>query len=254
MNMDEFKKEELISIIMPAYNCEDYVGEALDLVIKQTYQNWELIVIDDCSSDKTSEIIKDYLLRDKRIKYHKLDKNSGAAVARNKAIDLATGKYMAFLDSDDLWSSDKLEKQINFMEKNKYVFTSTSYTKVDDNGNCLKIRYAKPKLNYDGILKNGPGNSTVIYNAEQLGKIKIPNIRKRNDYVMWLKVIKKAKYLYGIEEPLASYRVRAGSLSKNKFALVKYQWKVYREIEKLSFIKAVNLMLYQMIMTVFKLR
>ena len=231
-------KEELVSIIMPAFNCEDFIGTTLDSVINQSYKNWEVIIVDDCSTDNTVDVVQEYIKKDNRIKYHKLEKNSGAAVARNKAVDLASGKYMAFLDSDDVWFPEKLTKQIGFMEENDYGFTCTSYTKIDEQGQYLnRTIVAQTKRDYDGVLKTCPGNSTVIYNAEKLGKFKIPDIKKRNDYVMWLQVIKKEKYLYGIVEPLGSHRIRTEGISSNKKSLVGYHWKVYREIENLSLLK-----------------
>ena len=212
---------------MPAYNCEDFIGITLDSVINQTYQNWEVIVVDDCSTDNTAKLVQEYVKKDNRIKYHKLDKNSGAAVARNKAVDLANGKYMAFLDSDDVWFPEKLTKQIGYMEENAYTFTCTSYTKIDEEGEYLgRTIGVRKQSDYNDILKKNPGNSTVVYNSEEIGKVKIPNIRKRNDYVMWLSVVKRAGKLYGMEEPLASHRVRKGSLSKKKANLVGYHWKV----------------------------
>lgn len=249
------KKEDLVSIIMPAYNCESYIGTTLDSVINQTYQNWEVIVIDDCSTDNTAKIVEEYMKKDNRIRYHKLEKNSGAAVARNKAVDLATGKYIAFLDSDDVWFPEKLTKQIGYMKENDYGFTCTSYTKIGEQGEDLnRTIVAKPKSDYNSILKTCPGNSTVIYNAQKLGKFKIPDIKKRNDYVMWLQVIKKEKYLYGLEEPLGSHRIRTGGISRNKISLVRYHWKVYREIEKLPLFKSIYLIIYWIVATLFKLR
>lgn len=251
----ENKKEELVSIIMPAYNCGDFIGITLDSVINQSYKNWEVIVVDDCSTDNTADVVQEYIKNDNRIKYHKLEKNSGAAVARNKAVDLAAGKYMAFLDSDDVWFQEKLTKQIGFMEENDYGFTCTSYTKIDEQGEYLnRTIVAQPRRDYDGVLKTCPGNSTVIYNAKKLGKFKIPDIKKRNDYVMWLQVIKKEKYLYGIEEPLGSHRIRTEGISSNKKSLVGYHWKVYREIENLSLLKSSYLIVYWVMATVFKLR
>lgn len=247
--------EDLVSIVMPAYNCSDFLGITLDSIIDQTYKNWEVIVVDDCSTDNTAEVVKEYMKKDERVKYHKLDKNSGAAVARNTAVELARGKYMAFLDSDDVWFPEKLSKQISFMEENNYLFTCTSYTKIDEEGKYLNRTIGVRKQSkYDDILKKNPGNSTVIYNAEVIGKVTIPNIRKRNDYVMWLSVVKKAEMLYGMEEPLASHRIRNGSLSKKKANLVGYHWKVYREIEKLSLLKSSYLIIYWVVVTVFKLR
>lgn len=240
---------------MPAYNCGDFIGIALDSVINQTYKNLEIIVVDDCSTDNTAQVVKEYLKKDNRIKYHKLDKNSGAAVVRNRAVEFATGKYMAFLDSDDVWFPEKLTKQINFMEDNAYGFTCTSYTKINEQGEYLnRTIIASPKRDYNGVLKTCPGNSTVIYNAEKLGKFIIPDIKKRNDYVMWLQVIKKEKYLYGIKESLGSHRIRNEGISNDKKSLVGYHWKVYRDIEKLSLLKSSYLIAYWIIATVFKLR
>lgn len=250
-----YTNEELVSVIIPAYNCEDFVGATLDSVIAQTYQNWEAILVDDCSTDNTAEIIKKYAFKDSRIKYHKLKENSGAAVSRNTAVELANGKYLAFLDSDDLWFSKKLEKQIAFMKEKGNVFSCTSYTKIDEQGNYLgKTINVNNKYTYKELLKKNCGNSTVIYDAEAVGKVKIPNIRKRNDYVMWLQVIKKAKYLHGIDEPLGCHRIRTGSLSRNKFSLVGYHWKVYREIEKLSLFQSSYLVVYWIIAAVLKLK
>lgn len=247
--------EDLVSIIMPAYNIGNFISITIDSVIAQTYQNWELIIVDDCSTDNTADVIKFYMLKEPRIKYYKLEKNSGAAIARNRAVDLATGKYLAFLDSDDVWFPDKLSKQINFMKINNYNFTCTSYNKIDEEGNDLNhIIKARVKIDYETLLKKSVGNSTVIYNAEKLGKFKIPDIQKRNDYVMWLKVIKKAKYIYGMEETLSSHRIRTGSLSRKKTDLVGYHWEVYRKIENLSLIKSSYLIFYWIFSTVFKFK
>lgn len=251
----EKKSKDLVSIITPAYNCAEFIGQMIDSVLAQTYKNWEIIVIDDCSTDNTKEVVMKYMKRDSRIRYIQLEVNSGAALARNRAIDLATGKYIAFLDSDDIWFPEKLTKQINFMEANGYNFTCTGYTKIDVNGKFLNRTISAPKkLDYDGVLKTCPGNSTVIYNARMLGKFKIPNIKKRNDYVMWLQIVKKEGHLYGIQEDLGSHRIRRGAISSNKFDLVKYHWKVYREIENLSIFKSTCLLIYWILNTVFKLR
>lgn len=247
--------EELVSIIMPTFNCADFLGITIESVLNQTYQNWELILVDDCSTDDTKNVIVNYHQKDHRIKYHKLDVNSGAAMARNKAVECAKGKYIAFLDRDDIWFPEKLRRQISFMESNNYLFTCTSYTKIDEAGKYLnKTVGVRKNSNYYDILKKNPGNSTVIYNAEEIGKVIIPNIRKRNDYVMWLSVVKKSKMLYGMEEALASHRIRNGSLSKKKTNLVGYHWKVYRDIEKLSLIRSSYLIIYWIIVTLFKLR
>ncbi|HPP11038.1 MAG TPA: glycosyltransferase family 2 protein [Defluviitoga tunisiensis] len=228
--------KNLVSIIMPTYNCANYIEESIISVIKQTYTNWELIIIDDCSTDNTKEVVNDYLIRDSRIKYIRLDVNSGAAIARNKGMEQAKGKYIAFLDSDDLWMKDKLEKQIKFMESNGYAFTCTTYAQIDEDGkqNGVLIR-AKKKVDYNGVLLSCPiGNSSVIYDVDMLGKFEVPNIRKRNDDALWLQILKKEKYAYGLDEVLMEYRVRSNSISSNKFDLIKYHWYLYREIEQLS--------------------
>lgn len=247
--------EDLVSIIMPTYNCVNFIGDAIESVQAQTYKNWEIIIVDDCSTDNTREVVNSYIKKDSRIRYYKLDKNSGAAIARNTAVSIAKGRYIAFLDSDDIWYPEKLSKQISFMKKNNYTFTCTSYTKIDENDRYLnKTINAVIESDYERILKRNPGNSTIIYDAKVLGKFIIPNIKKRNDYVMWLQVIKKAKLLHGITEPLGSHRVRKGSLSRKKINLVGYHWKVYREIEQLSLIKSSYLIIYWIVVTVLKLR
>lgn len=232
--------KDLISIITPTYNCGKFIGETIESVIKQTYENWEMIIVDDCSTDNTKEVVEGYIQKDNRIKYHLLETNSGAAVARTRAMELAQGDYMAFLDSDDLWMSNKLESQLRFMKDNNYNFTCTEYEQIDEQSNLLgKIIKVKNKTNYNGVLLSCPvGNSTVMYNVREMGKFKVPNIRKRNDDALWLQMLKKEKYIYGMKETLMQYRIRANSISSNKLDLVKYHWYLYREIEHLSILRS----------------
>lgn len=248
--------EKLISIITPAYNCGDYIAETIDSVINQTYKNWELIIVDDCSTDHTKEIVKEYIKKDNRIKYHLLDTNSGAAIARTKAMELANGDYMAFLDSDDLWYKEKLEKQIAFMKDKNYSFTCTDYEQIDENGQTLnRIIKTKTRTDYNGVLLSCPvGNSTVMYNVKELGKFKVPDIRKRNDDALWLQILKNEKYIYGLPEVLANYRIRPNSISSDKFELVKYHWKLYREIENLSVLRSSFHICYWGFLKVFKIK
>lgn len=249
------KQEWLVSIIMPSYNSKNFIGAAIESVIRQSYQNWELIIVDDCSTDGSIDVINEYKKNDGRIKYYFLEKNSGAAVARNKAIEKATGKYIAFLDSDDLWFPEKLMKQIYFMKSKDCVFSCTKYDKIDELGDDLNIVIkVRDTSDYENVLRMSPGNSTVIYDAEVLGKFYIPDIKKRNDYVMWLGVIKKAKTLYGMQEILSSHRIREGAISSNKTKLIYYHWVVYREFEKLSVVKSMYMVVYWIISTVFKFR
>ncbi len=236
---------ELVSIIMPAYNAEKFIGQAIASVRAQSYPHWELLIVDDCSTDGTAQLVRAAAQEDPRIRYDCLQTNSGAAMARNRAIELAQGRYIAFLDSDDLWSSEKLQLQLAFMQEKGISFCSTVYGKIDENGTDLGRRVDKPGVrDYWGILKNPPGNLTVIYDAQLLGKIYARNIRKRNDYVLWLSVIKEAGQLHCMEQLLAHHREREGSISSNKLSLLKYQWQVYRRMEKLNLFQSLYLMGY----------
>lgn len=232
---------KLVSIITPTYNCGDFIAQTIESVLSQTYTNWELIIVDDNSSDNTQYMVDKYIKQDHRIQYHKLNQNQGVANARNFALNLSKGTYIAFLDSDDLWGNNKLEEQIEFMEKNKYFFSCTSYIQIDENGNSNgKVIKSVDKASYNRVLLDCPiGNSSVIYNAEKIGKIETPNIKKRNDDALWLKILKREKYIYGLEKPLMSYRIRKNSISRNKFDLIKYHWILYRKIENLSIVRSV---------------
>ena len=245
----------LVSVIMPTYNCEDFIADTIKSVINQTYKNWELIITDDSSSDNTEKIVKKFL-NDKRIRYIRFNENKGAAAARNNSMDLANGEYMAFLDSDDLWTNDKLEKQLKFMNDNNYNFTCTSYEHIDEHGEILdKVFKPKEKADYNRILLDCPvGNSTVMYNVLNLGKFKVPNIRKRNDDALWLQILKKEKYIYGMNDILMKYRVRSDSISSNKLSLIKYHWQLYREIEHLSIPRSVFHICYWGFIKVFHIK
>lgn len=231
-------EEDLVSIITPTYNCAKFIGATIESVQKQTYKNWEMIIVDDASKDNTEEVVKQY--KDDRIHYIRLKENGGAAVARNCAMQNAKGKYMAFLDSDDLWKENKLEKQLEFMKQNNYNITCTSYEQINEAGEKLnKEIKPKKKVDYNGILLTCPvGNSTVMYNVENLGKFEVPNIRKRNDDALWLRMLKKEKYIWGLNEVLMEYRIRNNSISSNKLDLIKYHWYLYREIEHLSVLRS----------------
>ena len=243
-----------VSIIMPTYNSSQFICKAIDSVLAQSYADWELIIVDDCSTDNTYQILKDYSERDNRIIISQTEHNMGAAGARNKALSISSGRYIAFLDSDDLWFNNKLEKQIKFMDENNYAFTCTAYNKIDEQDNDLNFIVPSINVDYNGMLKRCPGNSTVIYDSQVLGLQQIPLIKRRNDYVLWLQIIKTSKMLYGLDEVLSSHRVRNDSISSNKVKLVKYQWIVYRRIEKQSFIKSIYLVVYQIFKSIFKIK
>ena len=230
---------------MPSYNTARFIEESIKSVLAQTYTNWELIIVDDASTDNTDDIVnrvissgeqaesKDFATR---IHYLKNEKNSGAAVSRNRALAQAKGKWIAFLDSDDLWSPEKLEKQLKFMVKNGYVFSYTRYEEIDESGNSTGTFVGGPKR----ITKTGmfnycwPGCLTVMYDREIVGDIQIADIRKNNDYAIWLKACRKADcYLH--PETLASYRKRGGSISNHSYvALIKWHYKLYRDAEKMD--------------------
>ncbi len=247
---------DLVSIITPTYNCAKFIARTLDSVQAQTYQNWEMIIVDDCSQDNTKEIIEEYIKNDSRIKYHLLDVNSGAAVARTTAMKLAQGSYMAFLDSDDIWMPDKLERQISWMEENGYAFSCTAYEQIDEEDNLLgKTIKTVKKTDYNRLLLDCPvGNSTVMYDVEKMGKFEVPNIRKRNDDALWLQMLKKEKYIWGMPDVLMKYRIRQNSISSNKLSVIKYHWILYRDIEHLSVIRSAFHICYWCMIKVLKVK
>jgi len=220
----------LVSIITPVHNSELFLEKCLQSVLSQTYSNWEHILIDDCSTDNSFSIIMKYVQNDSRVNYVKLNKNSGAGIARNKAIELAKGRFIAFLDSDDLWHPTKLKKQLAFMENNNCFFSFTSYSIIDEDGNEKpKVMSAIKEVTYNSALyKNPIGCLTVIYDVDFYGKQYMPSIRKRQDFALWLKLLKKANAC-GLNEVLSFYRDRKNSISSSKIKLIKYEWKIYRE-------------------------
>lgn len=233
------KKEELVSIVIPVYNSEKFIKETIQTVENQTYKNWELLLVNDCSTDDSKKIIEEYEKKDERIKLIDLDKNSGAAVARNKGIEEAKGKYIAFLDSDDLWDEKKLEKQLKFMKENEYAFTFTSYEFADENGKeSGKVVNVPLKINYKQALKNTTiWTSTVIFDVKKLGKdlISMPDVRRGQDTATWWKVLKTGVTAYGLNEILSFYRRSNNTLSSNKIKALKRTWNLYRNVENFSF-------------------
>ena len=224
--------EPQVSIITPVFNSEAFISDCINSVINQTYNKWELLLIDDASQDNTLKIVKPFLERYSNIKLIQNNKNQGAAITRNKGIEAAQGDYIAFLDGDDLWKPAKLEKQIKFMQQHDCDVSFSSYEQIDEKGNPLnKLVIALPKLTYKKYLKsNYIGNLTGMYNAKIIGKIKAPNLRKRQDWLLWLSAIKKSsKPAQGIQESLAYYRVRKNSMSSNKFNLIKHNYWVYKK-------------------------
>lgn len=229
----------LVSIIMPSYNTASFIEETIQSVLNQTYTNWELIIVDDCSTDNTNEVVD--TIKDCRIHYLKNEKNSGAAISRNKALREAKGQWIAYLDTDDLWMPEKLEKQIKFMEENGYVFSYTNYEEIDVDGYKTGVKVTGPKK----ITKTGmfnycwPGCLTVMYDANKIGLIQIEDIKKNNDYAMWLKVCRKAD-CYLLDEILGQYRKgRVGSVSTHSIrTMIGWHYKLYREAEDMGILSS----------------
>ena len=225
---------DLVSIIMPSYNTGEFIGETICSVLSQTYFNWELIIVDDCSTDNTDIVVATFA--DDRIRYFKNTCNSGAAVSRNRALKEAKGRWIAFLDSDDLWLPEKLEKQIAFMEEKHICFSYTNYCEIDEQSHPVGVSITGPRR----ITKTGmynycwPGCLTVMYDASEVGLVQVADIKKNNDYAIWLKVIHKAN-CYLLREELGKYRKRSGSISNHGYlSLVKWHYRLYRNAEQMN--------------------
>ena len=222
----------LVSIIMPTWNCAAFVCESIQSVLAQTYENWELLIQDDCSTDGTREVVWPYVEADSRIKYACNTQNSGAAITRNNALRRAKGRWIAFLDSDDMWMAEKLERQLRFMVENGRVFSYTSYEEMDEMSHATGVSISGPKH----VSKWGmyafcwPGCLTVMYDREEIGLLQISDIKKNNDYAMWLKVIQRAD-CYLLNECLAKYRRgRKGSVSTHGYmTMICWHYKLWHE-------------------------
>lgn len=245
---------DLVSIITPTYNCARFIAETIESVQNQTYLNWEMLIIDDCSSDNTKEIVEQYASKDDRVKYYCLDANSGAAIARNTAIKMAKGRWIAFLDSDDLWKPEKLDYQLRFMKENNIHFSYTQYEEIAETGQSLKHIISGPaNISRLGMLSYcWPGCLTVMYDANKIGLIQIPSIKKNNDYAMWLLISRKANCKL-LPRVLASYRKRIGSISNaNYMALIKWHYKLFIDIENTNKLVAALLTVNNLFWGVYK--
>ena len=228
-----------VSIITPTYNSADFIGETIRAIQAQTWHDWELLITDDCSTDNTRELVANYAADDDRVKLFVLPENSGADIARNHSIEKASGRFIAFCDSDDLWTPDKLDKQLRFMLDKGYGFTFAPYHIISEEGKPMGISQVRPKVSYRGLLLTCDiGCLTAVYDTQKLGKQFMPNIRKSQDYALWLKLLKLTDFAYAYPEPLGYYRVRAHSISRNKLKAMQYNWKVFREVEKISFLQS----------------
>lgn len=240
---------DLVSIITPCYNSEKFISDTIKSVQCQTHSNWKMIIVDDCSQDKTVEIIQNFMEDDHRIHLIQLPKNSGAAKARNQAIEKVSGKFMTFLDADDIWFPDFIENSIQTIKNTGINFVFSSYRRTNENLEFVYSDFIVPKkVTYTDILKtNSISCLTAFINVEALGVKKMPDILKRQDMGLWLKYLKEIPYAYGIQEPKAMYRIRENSLSRNKKNLLKYQWEFYRKVEKLSIFESLYYMIQWMV-------
>jgi teichuronic acid biosynthesis glycosyltransferase TuaG len=231
----------LVSIITPSYNSSKFIGECVHSVISQTFSNWEMIIVDDCSNDNSRNIISNFSKKDKRIRSIFLEENIGAAAARNIAIKKAEGTYIAFLDSDDIWIKDKLEKQIAFMNEKDIAFSFTCYQPISEDGmEKYSVIKVPKKMSYHSYLKNTIiGCLTVIIDKEKTGDFQMPNIRSSHDMALWLLIMKRGFLAYGLDENLAYYRIVSNSNTSKKWKAAKEVWDVYRKVEKLNIIYSV---------------
>ncbi|WP_163929960.1 glycosyltransferase family 2 protein [Paraferrimonas sp. SM1919] len=228
---------ECCTVIMPCYNSESFIRISILSVINQTFEKWELLIIDDNSTDNTVSLVEELAKNDPRIKLFKNSENLGAGASRNKAIEHAQGRYIAFLDADDLWHPQKLEKQIAFMQENDIALSYTQYQKFDESGD-LGIVVPPDTVTYDELLySNVIGCLTAVYDSEKLGKRYMPLIRKRQDMGLWLTILKDIPKAFCLQENLAKYRIDSG-MTKNKLTVLGYQWRFYREVVGLNIFKS----------------
>lgn len=228
----------LVSIVMPTWNCARFIGESIESVRRQSYRNWELLVVDDCSSDNTEEIVMSF--GDSRIRYIRNAVNSGAAVSRNRALKEARGRWIAFLDSDDLWLPEKLEHQLKFMVDNGYSFTYHEYSEIDEQGIPLGLYVSgKRKVcKFDMFACCWPGCLAVMYDFYKIGLVQIEDVKKNNDTALWLKIIKKSD-CYLLKENQALYRRRKGSVTPPDIKTkIKWHYILFRKAEKMNPIAA----------------
>lgn len=230
----------LISVIMPAYNAEKYIGQAIESVIAQTFGNWELLIIDDASSDATARIACDYAERDERIRVYKKPENSGVANSRNLGFEKAGGEWIALLDSDDVWYSEKLEKQLELTKRSGAEIIYCAYEMIDESGNKISDFSVPESADYSYMLKRCVLScSTVLLARETIQENRFSTEYYHEDYALWLKLLKKGYKATGCTEMLAAYRVAENSRSGDKLRAAKNRWMIFRKAEKLPFFKAV---------------
>ncbi len=232
----------LVSVIMPCYNMEKFISDSIMSVRNQTYSSWELLIVDDASTDATADIVKKQCEQDNRIHFTVKPEHSGIADTRNQCLKQAQGQYLAFLDADDIWHPEKLETQLGFMVEKKVGFTYSTYDCIDEMGQPLdKSVMTAGNLNYEAYLRNTIiGCSTVMVNKAVVGEVVVPAFRTSEDTATWLSILKKGFLAYAIDKPLTSYRIRQHSASSNKLKASSDLWRVYQKQEKLPLFKALG--------------
>lgn len=224
-----------VSVIMPVYNSKNFLEESVDSVLSQQYDSFELLLIDDGSTDGSRDIIQKLAARDRKVKPVFLRSNHGSAGARNAGIKQAEGHYIAFLDSDDTWLPEKLAIQLPFMQKTGAPVSFTAYRKMDSTGAPGGVIQVPEKVNYHHLLKtNSIGMLTAVFDREMVGHRLLPEIRLRHDYALWLEILRNGHLAWGLNQVLANHRIHGGSISRNKTNAARYQWRVYRELESLG--------------------
>ena len=247
---------DLVSVIMPTHNSSKFLAASVESILGQTYQHLELLITDDCSTDSTHEMLKSFADKDSRVHVEYLTKQSGPAGARNRSIERAQGRYIAFCDSDDRWFPEKLEKQIQHMDKHDCALCSTSYLICDEEGEIIGINYSPSYLTLKEMKRdNKIGCSTAIYDTKRLGhKYYMPAIRKRQDWALFLNILKDCQISYCLKEPLVYYLHRKGSVSSDKLTLVKYNVNVYETVFSYSKLKSWIFFLFLFLPTYFSKR
>ena len=228
-----------VSVIMPVYNSEKFLEESADSVLSQQYDSLELLMIDDGSTDTSRDIIRKLAAKDQRVKPLFLQSNAGSAGARNAGIKEASGRFIAFLDSDDIWLPTKLAAQLPFMQEAGVPVSFTAYRKMNSSGKLMGTVRVPEKVNYHNLLKtNSIGMLTAVFDREMVGSRQLPEIRLQHDYALWLQILRDDHVAHGLNRVLAHHRIHGSSISRNKADAARYQWRVYREIEGLGRIKS----------------
>lgn len=234
--MGKQRIEGLVSIITPVYNAESVIEKTITSVLNQSYQNWELILVDDCATDKSAEIIQRMAASESRLKYYKLEQNSGAAVARNKGIEMANGSYIAFLDADDYWLEDKLQRELDLMKEKDCAFVYAATQMINEHDEKIGDYTPVPEwTDYNHLLKRTViATSTVLLDMNKIGDFSMPLRRSGQDYATWLMLLRRVDKAYGITDPLVLYRISANSLSSNKFKSIKQVYGIQTKDEGLN--------------------